>query len=86
MLGVDPGMEVVTAVEDAAAETEAARAGAKVPPVAQGGDGVRSSSAASVMVSSSSWWSAGWSGIAASWRVRVSLAGHWQKALFRAVC
>jgi hypothetical protein len=35
---VDPRAEVVTAVEDAAAETEAARAGAQVAPVAEGGD------------------------------------------------
>ena len=39
MLGVDPGVQVVAAVEDAAAEAEAARTGAQVSPVAQGGDG-----------------------------------------------
>ena len=38
-LGVDPGVQVVAAVEDAAAEAEAARAGAQVSPVPQGGDG-----------------------------------------------
>ena len=37
--GVDPGVEVVAAVEDAAAEAEAGRAGAQVPPVAERGDG-----------------------------------------------
>ncbi len=37
--GVDPGVEVVAAVEDAAAEAEAGRAGAQVASVAQGGDG-----------------------------------------------
>src|SRR4051812_25842866 len=38
-LGLDPGMEVVLAVEDATAEAEAAGARAQVAPVAQGGDG-----------------------------------------------
>ena len=37
-LVVDPRVKVVAAVEDAAAETEAARAGAQVAPVAEGGD------------------------------------------------
>jgi hypothetical protein len=35
----DPLVEVVGAVEDAAAEAEAAGSGAEVTPVAQGGDG-----------------------------------------------
>src|SRR4051812_36320927 len=35
----DPGVQVVAAVEDAAAEPEAAGAGVAVPPVPQGGDG-----------------------------------------------
>jgi len=34
----DPGVEVVGAVQDAAAEAEAAGAGAQVAPVPQGGD------------------------------------------------
>jgi hypothetical protein len=38
-LGGDPFVEVVGAVEDAAAEAEAAGSGAEVPPVAQGGFG-----------------------------------------------
>src|SRR3954468_3541797 len=37
--GVDPCVEVVAAVKDAAAEAEAAGAGAEVAPVAEGGDG-----------------------------------------------
>ena len=39
MLGVDEAAQVVGAVEDAAAEAEAAWPGALVPPVAEGGDG-----------------------------------------------
>src|SRR5690348_13635840 len=39
MACVDPGAEVVAAVEDAAAEAEAGRSGAEVSPVAEGGDG-----------------------------------------------
>ena len=35
----DPGVEVVGAVKDAAAEAEAAGSGAEVPPIAQSGDG-----------------------------------------------
>jgi hypothetical protein len=38
-LGVDPGSYVVAAVEDAAAEAEAARARPEVSPVPQRGDG-----------------------------------------------
>src|SRR3954467_3072681 len=37
--GGDPCVEVVAAVKDAAAEAEAAGAGAEVAPVAEGGDG-----------------------------------------------
>ncbi len=40
MLGIDPAVEVVGAVEDAAAEAEAAWAGAPVTPVPEGGHGV----------------------------------------------
>ncbi len=39
MLGVDPGVQVLAAVEDAAAEAEAVRAGALVSPIPEGGDG-----------------------------------------------
>jgi hypothetical protein len=38
VLGVDPLVEVVGAVEDAAAEAEAAGSDAEVVPIAQGGD------------------------------------------------
>src|SRR4051794_18696258 len=37
-LHVDPGVEIVAAVEDAAAEPKAGRAGAEVAPVPEGGD------------------------------------------------
>ncbi|CCH90570.1 protein of unknown function [Modestobacter italicus] len=39
VMNVDPAAELVGAVEDAAAETEAAWAGAEVAPVPQRGDG-----------------------------------------------
>jgi hypothetical protein len=39
VLGVDPLVDVVGAVEDAAAEADAAGSGAEVAPIAQGGDG-----------------------------------------------
>jgi hypothetical protein len=39
VLVLDPAAEVVAAVEDAAAESEAVRADVEVPPVAEGGDG-----------------------------------------------
>src|SRR4051812_35881727 len=38
-LRVDPGMEILAAVEDPAADAEATWSGAEVPPVAEGGDG-----------------------------------------------
>jgi len=53
VLGVDPRSQVVQAVDDAATEAKAGRASPEVAPVAQGGDGARTSSAASVMVSRS---------------------------------
>src|SRR4051812_2509705 len=39
MLRLDPRLDVVAAIEDAAAKAEAARAGAEVAPIAESGNG-----------------------------------------------
>jgi len=73
-LVVEPGEDLRAPVADAAANAEAARAGAEVAPVAQGRDGT--TSATSCMVSSSSS-ACGVTGTAAHWMVLMAylLAG-----------
>jgi hypothetical protein len=85
VLSVDPGMEVVPAVEDAAAEAEAVRATAQVPPVPESGHGSAQQLRGLTDGEEVGWLVGGGSDMAASWAGRVSWAVRLEKAPFRAV-